>query len=83
MILTLCRRANLLLGIVEDDLDFTKLKAGKLDIEADINEALELKSQQITVPAGLESKLVISQHVGAPLGVRQMRQTNGGGGLKA
>jgi hypothetical protein len=67
------RRA--LARLIEHKVDFSGREAGELDVEIDIDETLQLNRQQLAVPTRIEGQLVVGQHIGAPLGGAQMRQT--------
>src|SRR5262249_61515560 len=69
------RRA--LARFVEHEVDFGGRETGELDIEIDVDEALQLDRQELSVPARVEGELVVGQHIGPPLARIQMSQDDG------
>jgi hypothetical protein len=77
------REGNLILGLgrtvrrafaclIEYDFDLGGREARELDVEIDVDEALQLNRQQLTVVPGIEGNLVVREHIGAPLSRVQM-----------
>ena len=65
-------------GVLEDDVDLRHLEPGQLDLDVEVDQALQLDRQKLLVPAGLLGELVVGQDVGALIGLAQMRQPAGG-----
>src|SRR5260370_9032860 len=77
LILRLGRTARRALArLIEYDVDFGRREAGHLDIEIELDEALQLDRQQLTIPSSVEGKLVVGHHIGAPLSRAQMSQAH-------
>jgi hypothetical protein len=53
------------------------LKACQVNLEIEVDERLQLDGQDLAVPASLLGEPVVGQHVGAFLGVREVRQPQG------
>jgi hypothetical protein len=54
-----------LAGLVEGKIDLRQREAGQRYVELEINQGLQLKCQDLGVPAGIERELVAGQHIGA------------------
>jgi hypothetical protein len=68
------RRA--LARLIEHKVDFSGREASEVNVEIDVDEALQLDRQQLPVPSGVEGELVVGQHIGAPLSRAQMSQAH-------
>ena len=62
---------------VDHEVDFGEAEPGQLDIELEVDQRLQLDGEDLLVPPGIERELVVGQHVGAPLGLGEMRQRDG------
>jgi hypothetical protein len=60
--------ARALLGVIDDKIDLGQREARELDIEVEVDQALELDREHFPVPTGIEGELVVGDHVGSPLG---------------
>ena len=60
--------------LLEDEVDLRHLEPGQFDIDVELDQPLQLNRQQLPVPSGLLGKLVVGQHIGALIGIAQVRQ---------
>jgi hypothetical protein len=63
-----------LVGLVERQIDLGERKAGQFDIEAQVRQGLKLDRQDLLVPPGVLGELVVSEDIGSPFGLVQMRE---------
>ena len=61
-------------ALVEHEVDLGEAEAGQLDIELEVDQRLQLDREDLLVPAGVERQLVVGEHIGAALGVGEVRQ---------
>ena len=66
-----------LAGFIEHEVDLGQAEPGHLDIELQVDQRLQLDREDLLVPPGIERELVVGEHVGAPLGIGEMRQGQG------
>jgi hypothetical protein len=52
---------------LQQQIDLSKREAGDLDIKLDVDQRLQLDGEYLTVPAGVERKLVVREHIGLAL----------------
>ena len=57
-------------------------EAGELDVELEIDQALQLDRQDLAVPAGLLGQPVVGKDVGPLLGLGEVRKPDGRNGGK-
>jgi hypothetical protein len=72
-----------LMSLLENDVDLGGGEAGELDVELDVDEALQLDRQQIPVPAGIERELIVGQYVGTSLRRIEVGEAHGGDAFQA
>ncbi len=70
-------------GVGQDQVDLRELEARKRDVESQVRQPLKLDRQNLHVPAGVQSQFVISDDIGALLGVRHVTQANTGNECQA
>ncbi len=63
--------------LIHDDIDLGHGKAGQLDLDMNVEKALELNSQKLLVPAGIQRELIVSEDVSSPLRRVQMGEAQG------
>ena len=64
--------------LADQQVDFRQLEAGQGNVEIDIEigEVLQLKTEQFTVPAGIFGQTIIGDHVSPNFGFAHRRQTH-------
>jgi hypothetical protein len=60
-------------GVIQHEVDLGQAETRDLHVEVQVDEALQLDRQDVTIPAGIKGKLVIGKHVRAALGLAEVR----------
>ena len=63
--------------LVENEIDLGKAEAGQIGVELEVDQSLQLDREKLPIPARIERKLVVRQHVGTSPGLGEMRQRQG------
>jgi hypothetical protein len=54
-----------------------RARAGDLGTEIEVDESLQLDREHLAIPPGIESQLVVGQHIGSALGGIEVGQAHG------
>src|SRR4051812_41596630 len=65
-------------GLFEDEIDLAGLKAGKLDLEVQAHQRLQLDRKDLPVPSCLLSQTIVGQDIGPLFNVAEVPQLHGG-----
>src|ERR1700730_912662 len=64
-------------GVIEQNVNLRSLEAGKLDLEVEVDQSLQLYREDLPIPARLLGQSVVGEHVGPNLCGRQMTDSQG------
>jgi hypothetical protein len=63
--------------LIEDEIDFARLKPGQFHLELEGHQRLELDRQDLTVPVRLLGQAIVGQDIGALLDLAEVGQPHG------
>src|SRR5215470_1820176 len=65
-----------LAGLIQNQIDLRHREAGKIDLEIQRNQLLQLDGENLAVPAGLFGQAIVCEYIGPALVFAEMRQPN-------
>jgi hypothetical protein len=60
-------------AVIQQQVNLSDFEAGELDVEVEVEQGLQLDGEDTTIPAGPLGQAIVSNDIGALLGLGEMR----------